>query len=285
MKKSHRILRDVSLVIAFCGGFLGLIGLANFLQNDSDQQTSSEFSEYRLGADEAAKGNDLDISLQNLRALIKNDPYDGRAQYELASALYSRVVEAQDSIVETKRTESTELKNLQSSTNSRGTAGPDDQSPGAAVVEVAQDQKAEVAKLVDQAIQEYKLAEKHARYRLRSQIQLAVLLATRGDYEAALDKLENFVNGGGATRRGLDQIEQFSLILQEPTKLHSYSRFSLILAMERMNRRGHGGRPRIKWFPSLSQYDTGTWNYLERLNRDLIPYRFKLVNFIRKLFE
>ena len=47
MKKSRRIFRDVGFVIVFCVGFFGLIGVANFLQNAPEQQTSSEFSEYR----------------------------------------------------------------------------------------------------------------------------------------------------------------------------------------------------------------------------------------------
>ena len=164
-----------------------------------------------------------------------------------------------------------------------------------------------VRELIDQAIQEYKLAESHPRYRLRSQIQMAVLLATKGKNEAALDNLEKFVAGGGATMRGLDQVEQFGSGLgrSESTMLSSDPRFASILDQEMENRIGRGGRrsyqgrsqreraghnlPRhsglSRFAPSLLQPDTDTWNFLKRLNNYLIPYRIKLVNFIRKLLE
>jgi len=91
MKKSLRIVRDVSLVVVFCIGFLGLVWLANFLQDNPDEQTSSEFSDYRVSADKAVQGNDFGATLENLRAMVRNDPYDGRAQYQLASTIFSRV--------------------------------------------------------------------------------------------------------------------------------------------------------------------------------------------------
>ena len=124
MKKSHRIARDVSLVIAFCVGFLGLIWLANFLQNDSDEQTSSEFSEYRLGADQATRGQDLDVSLKNLRALVKNDPFDGRAQHELASTLFSQIIAEQESIEKTNRIEPSISNDQQQQANSSDQTKP-----------------------------------------------------------------------------------------------------------------------------------------------------------------
>ena len=270
MKKSHRILRDVSLVIVFCAGFLGLVGLANFLQNDADEQTSSEFSEYRLGADKAAVGHNLDVSLQNLRALVKNDPYDGRAQFELASTLLLRVVETQDAITESDRKALPDSSDPQESESRKQTSSPAD-------TQANRDRVAELKSLIDEAIQEYKLAERHPRYRSRSRIQLAILQSSKGDYDAALDSLEDFVNDGGATRNGLGNIEQFgsSFLDSKPTKLHAYPRFSLIVVLERQNR----GRP-VRWFKSLNQRDTGVWNFVQRLNADLVVYRARTERFI-----
>ena len=300
MKKSHRILRDAIIVIVFCVGFLGLIGLANFLQHTPAEQTSSEFSEYRLEADQAAQGHDLEASSENLRALIKNDPYDGRAQYELASILYSRVIEAQDLLAESKPNESpsssvqqgqaepgsqtepkdgSEQRSLEPSTAS-STSAPETASESVAQAQ-ANDQ---IQVLIDQAIQEFKLAARHARYRRRSQVQLAMLLATKGDYEAAIDNLEMFVEAGGATRRGLDQIEQFGSGLETatPTKLHADQRFLKIIEREQENRIGQGNFSRQK---SKSQRLTGIWKFLDRLNDYLIPLRIKLVNFVSELFK
>jgi len=284
MKKSHRVLRDASIVVVFCVGFLALIVLANFLQNDGEKQTSSEFSEYRLSADKAAEGRDLNVSLQNLRGLIKNDPFDGRAQYELASTLFSQVIESQDAATEASRNEPPAQTELPSQSEQASEVPLNDQSAGASPSVASE---AKLTSLIDQAIQEYKLAQEHPRYRSRSQIQLAVLFASKGDHRDALDTLENFVNDGGATRRGLDQIEQLgsSLDRKGPTKLHAYPRFSMILALEQLNRSGKGGPPSINWFPNLSLHDTNTWNFLERLNNDLIPYRIKLVDLISKLLK
>ena len=256
------------------------------------QQTSSDFSDYRLKADTAARGHDTNVSMENLRALIKNDPYDGRAQHELALTLFFQVVEAQDAIEETNRSELPDRIKSSSWSRQNRQPPPDDQSvsasPSATDAQAARDREANVDALIDQAIKEYKLAAKHPRYRTRSQIQQAVLLASKGDYNAALDNLENFVNNGGATRRGLDQIEQFGSSMyrnKPPTKLHAYPKFWLILALERINRHGNGGRPSIDWFPTLNQQDTGIWNFLKRLNHDLIPYRIKLVDLISKRFK
>ena len=298
MKKTHRLLRDVSFVVVFCLGFLGLIKLANFLQDDSDKQTSSEFSEYRLEADKAARGHNLDGSLENLRALVKNDPFDGRAQHELASTLFSRLVEAQDSLAELRRTGSLEKKDTQKiplvqteswerSSQLRpldlSTSSSEAPANSQAGDERDADLNDQIRVLLDQAIQEYKLAENHSRYRLRSQIQLAVLLATKGDHEAAFDSLEKFVDAGGATRRGLDQIQQFVPIMDGSGTaglLQYKERFLDIVERELENRtgsmnfRGHRRRP-----------VHSIWSSLERLNKNLVAYRIKLVNFIRKLFE
>ena len=318
MKKSHRLLRDASLVIVFCVGFLGLIGLANFWRADAAEQTSSEFSEFRLEADKAAEGRDLDVSLENLRALVKNDPFDGRAQYELASILYSRLTELQDSIAEAKQTElsnSTDsldkAKPLQVESQSQSQLLPTTPSPSPSTSTSFSDSKVasasdsdaneQVRVLVDQAIQAYQLAESHVRYRLRSQVQLAVLLAIKGDDDAAMDSLEKFVDAGGATRRGLDQIQQFGSGWDRsgPTGLHANERFLSIIDRERENRRGQSGFGRLEssskrlnmarilgqFAPTPPPQNNGLWGFLKRLNNDLVILRIKLVDFIRKLLE
>ena len=321
MKKSHRLLRDASLVIVFCVGFLGLIGLANFWRADAAEQTSSEFSEYRLEADKAAEGRDLDVSLENLRALVKNDPFDGRAQHELASILYSRLTELQDAIAEAKQTElsnSTDLLDksepLQAESQNRSghllpaTAPPlpststsFSDSKAASASDADAEANEQVRVLVDQAIQAYQLAENHVRYRLRSQVQLAILLAIKGDDDAAMDSLEKFVDAGGATRRGLDQIQQFGSGWDRsgPTGLHANDRFLSIVNREHENRRGQSGFGRLEssskrlnmakilgqLAPTAPQQNNGLWGFLKRLNNDLVILRIKLVDFVRKLLE
>ena len=301
MKQSHRIIRDVSLVIAFCGGFLTLIWFANSLQAPQHEETSSEFSQYRVKADEAIQKRNLDVSLQNLRSMVAKDPYDGRAQYTLAQTLFSKIIERKIEAANSRRREAS------ASTEGESSAGP--QRPldrqGAADIAssgprstnpVAED---DLRSLIDQAIQEYQLAEKHVRYRLRSQFQLAVLWVAKGEDEAALDNLEKFVAAGGVTRSGLDQIEQFGMTFPiGATKLHAYPRFTDLVNREIDNRivRGNyrglesNSRPQRRRrspitkdnpFPTVAQPDTNLWNYLERLNRDLIPYRIKLIDFIR----
>ena len=114
-----------------------------------------------LGADKAAEGHNLDDSLENLRALIKNDPFDGRAQYELASTLFSRVTEAQDVVALSKRSEPAGANNLngdaENPTESSDQTNQDDQPPVAANTQTVPAQEPEIEALLDQAIQEYRL--------------------------------------------------------------------------------------------------------------------------------
>ena len=309
MKQSHRIIRDVSLVVVFCGGFLALIWFANSLQNASHEETNSEFSQFRVEADDAIQKRNLDLSLQNLRSMVAKDPYDGRAQYRLAATLFSKTIEVQTEIANSRSREasaSTEEKNTANQSPLPGlqktAAASQDSSLTSSTA------KGDLRSLVDQAIIEYQLAEKHVRYRLRSQFQLALLWSIKGDDKAALDSLEKFVAAGGVTRSGLDQIPQFGTTFTVgATKLHAYPRFSDLVDWEDSNRTNRGGyrgfennnRPRRSFeqrsrgasfdkqnpFPTLMQPDTNLWNFLKRLNRDLIPYRIKLVDFIRVLIK
>lgn len=299
MKQSHRIVRDVSLVIAFCAGFLTLIWFANSLQTQHEE-TSSEFSQYRIKADEATQKRNLDESLQNLRSMVAKDPYDGRAQYRLAETLFSKIIDWKVEAANSRRLEASV------STAGEGSAGPQrpldrlEGTDAASSDPRSTDPVVEDLRfLIDQAIHEYQLAEKHVRYRLRSQFQLAMLWVVKGEDEAALDNLEKFIAAGGVTRNGLDQIPQFGTTFPVgATKLHACPRFTDLVNREIDNRIARGNyrgfenvsRPRRRRvppitkenpFPTVAQADTNFWNFLKRLNRDLIPYRIKLVDFIR----
>lgn len=304
MKQSHRIIRDVSLVVVFCGGFLALIWFANSLQAPSHEETNSEFSQYRIEADEAIQERNLDVSLQNLRSMVAKDPYDGRAQYKLAGALFSKIINM--------RTEAENSKKREASMSAEGkssVAQPLPSLPKNAVAFQDPDSTSSAAagdmrSLIDQTIHEYQIAEKHVRYRLRSLFQLALLWSAKGNDEAALDSLEKFVAAGGVTRNGLDQIKQFGMTLPlgGATKLHAYSRFADLVNKEFENRVARGsyrslesssqpqrrrGSPitRENPFPTVMHPDTNFWNFLKRLNHDLIAYRVKLVDFIRVLLK
>ena len=303
MKKTHRIIRDMSLVTVFCAGFVGLIWFANSLQDVPAEEISSEFSQYRVNADEAAKEQDFDVSLQNLRDMVKKDPYDGRAQYRLASTLHSQITSLQRAIIEAN---SIDVFDIDSES-------PQEQpKPPSTTPDSSQDPNTEnditddrIQTLIDQAIHEYQLAKKHIRYRLRSQFQLAVLWVAKGDHDAALDSLEDFVAGGGTIRNGLDQVEQFGTNDEgRPTGLHTHPRFAYLLELEAENRYGqhryrnfegsvqsrqrsaNSERQLSSWSQSSENlWDDGFWAVLKRLNNDLIAYRIKLVNFIRVLLK
>ena len=287
----------------FCAGFVGLIWFANSLQAVPVEETSSEFSKYRVNADEAAKERDFDVSLQNLRDMVKKDPYDGRAQYRLASTLHSQITSLQRAIIEAN---SIDVFDIDSES-------PQEQpKPPSTTPDSSQDPNTEnditddrIQTLIDQAIHEYQLAKKHIRYRLRSQFQLAVLWVAKGDHDAALDSLEDFVAGGGTIRNGLDQVEQFGTNDESgPTGLHAHPRFAYLLELEAENRYGqrryrnfegsvqsrqrsaNSERQLSSWSQSSENlWDDGFWEFLKRLNNDLIAYRIKLVNFIRVLLK
>ena len=136
-----------------------------------------------------------------------------------------------------------------------------------------------------------------------------MLWAIKGDDDAALGSLKNFVEGGGFTRFGLDRVEQFGLNDlrsddQSKLKLHADPRFERLVALEMENRIASGmhrsfeNRSRTPDYlrsrhsggdgssaSAMNQPKVGLWNFLQRLNDYLIPYRIKLVNFIRELFK
>ena len=300
--------------MVFCISFFGLIVFANSLQDEPVEETRSEFSQHRIDADKASKKRDLDMSLQNLRAMVKKDPFDGRAQYRLSSTLYSQIVSAQKArqavaaanSINTPNSNSKLLAPQQSDQPNRPLAPPlTPKTEPNADNAIADDQ---VRALIDQAIQEYQLAIKHVRYRRRSQFQLAMLWTAKGDYKTALDNLEDFVVGGGTTKDGIGQIKHFGTRLSaEPTRLHAHPRFASLEVLEKENQSKQNGhrnfeanvRPQYRsargnLLPVVLQEDLPSsqglsnnsfWGFLKRLNNDLIPYRIKLIDFIRELFK
>lgn len=219
--KSKRIIRDLLLLLGFCGTFFALLYVFGKLDG-SDSDDIIDFSESRLRADRSQARKDWEGAKTNLVALIERDPYDGRAQFEYAMTLYKQ-----------RRIAVEKLKDLENS-------GKED-SPE------AESLKAQVAETNSLAVEELAKAKEFARYRGRSLLFLSVLEAEEANWEKALDHLDEFVSCGNYTYDGLDfqarvfgeggqEMADPGATINESTKLHQFGRFWDIVRREKANR-------------------------------------------------
>lgn len=219
---TKRIVRDVLVLLGFCGAFLVLVLLFGNL-DASDADDMVDFSASRLKADQSKKKKDWESAKTSLKTLIDRDPFDGRAQFEYASTLYkqrSNLIDKLDELAEAGDTESAEVIKL----------------------------RADLAKYNESSILELSKAKQFARYRGRSLVFLAVVEVERGEFDSSLDYLELFVDAGNYTYDGLESPQsrvfgQGGIPMTDPgakivdaTRLHSYSRFWDIVRREGLNR-------------------------------------------------
>lgn len=220
---TKRIVRDVLVLLGFCGAFLVLVLLFGTL-DASDADDMVDFSASRLKADQSKQKKDWESAKTSLKTLIDRDPFDGRAQFEYASTLYKQrsiLVDELDELAEEGDTESAAVMKL----------------------------RADLAKYNDASILELSKAKEFARYRGRSLVFLAVVEVERGEFDNALEYLKLFVDAGNYTYDGLESPQsrvfgQGGIPMTDPgakivdaTRLHSYSQFWDIVRREGVNRR------------------------------------------------
>lgn len=219
--KSKRIIRDLLVLMGFCGAFLILL-LAFGTLDGSDSDDVIDFSEQRLRADRSKQRKDWEAAKVNLVQLIERDPYDGRAQFEYATTLYKQRSALADKL-------------------------QDFEDIGQEGASEAQAIAVELDEFNRRSIAELTKAKEFARYRGRSLLFLSVVEAERGNWEQALDHLDEFVEGGNFTFDGLDyQAKVFGeggesmtdpgAKITEATKLHRFGRFWDIVRREQSNR-------------------------------------------------
>ena len=170
-----RFRRDIGVLVCFCGVFYLLTLFVGRLDTTPGEET--DFSSARKRADVSLQARDWPAASADYKVLAQQDPFNGPAWYRCANS-YSN----QRNILLAR------LKDL------RDSNGPEKEI--AAV-------KEEIKTVSAQARGVYLKAKEFARFRRSSLFMLAAIDAYEGRNDDALDFLEEFVNQGYVTDRGL----------------------------------------------------------------------------------
>lgn len=218
--KLRPIVRDVTVLVAFCGAFYLLITFVNRLDGETSKE-ASDFSAAREQADSAAEDKDWDSAADEYRKLTTQDPFNGYAWDRYASSYYTMRFAA------LKELEDLEL------------AGEQDDAKLEAV-------RQRIVSNGDRSRELLLKVREFARFRGGALLRLAVIATYRDDYDKALDLLQEFVDTGHNTRLGLDEYSQFGqggdkvlmpgAEVPKNCRLHYYPKFWEIVAKESQNR-------------------------------------------------
>lgn len=210
-----RFLRDSGILVSFCGAFYLLIILVGRLDGESNLD-SNEFSPIRVRADAFIAEQNWESAIAEYESLTKQDPYNGHAWDRLAT-----------SILELRRNAIFELDDL----------------PASADREAATEIANRISEVSDRAFVVLKELSRFARYRPRALLQMAVIDCYRGNYNQAMDHLEEFLERGYTTKFGLSHYPAFGvgeeeMVLLETrnpsnVRLHAEERFWYLVRKER----------------------------------------------------
>ena len=216
----RRILRDVGILIGFCGCFYLLIVVVGELEGSDE--TLEDFSRDRRRADVYYRRQNWNVAADSYKRLTEEDPYNGRAWYMLASCYNSKAYDDLSLINDVVEDGSAESEN-------------------------------QIKKLEESSQAHFKTAKSYfetssrfARFRIDSVVRLSVILCELDDHDSALQRLTEFVELGGTTQMGLDRYRQFgvggeqmtsqSANVVEATRLHQYEQFWELVAKEGKNK-------------------------------------------------
>ncbi len=218
--KLRRFLRDVAVLISFCGAFYLLITFVNRLDGGTPDDVT-DFSVAREQADSFAKDQDWNSAADKYRKLTEQDPYNGYAWERYASCYYSLRFGAVKDLEELEQ------------------AGEKDSAK-------LDDARSRITKYGDKSYEILIKLREFARFRGFALLRMAVISTYREDYELALELLQGFVDGGNNTQLGLSEYSQFGrggekilmpgAEIPENCRLHYYPKFWEIVEKERQNR-------------------------------------------------
>lgn len=161
----NRIVRDVLILIAFCGSFYMLTRFAGSQENSIGGR--SNFSAARLRADESARDGNWESAITNYDKLLEEDPTNTLAMYRRGAVNLNRVTRIVRDLGKRRRTAKKEQ---------------DD--------DLVDQIESEISMLTDDAIAHEKKLLQSPRYRTAATRHLMVLYCFAGDKTSALDLLE-----------------------------------------------------------------------------------------------
>ena len=210
-----RILRDVTLLLAFCAAFYGITVLINWLGARSSPVQAEEFSFDRRKADQFVAQRDWAKAAIYFENLTREDPFNGHAWYWLGFSHYSQQFPFFQRI-------NRELRKSE----------PDQQK--------IDEWKRQAEVFGRQAIPAFERAVDFARYRNLARFRLARIHAYYGETDRALEYLREAVddNFHCTFRGGLRSVMEFQ-------EMRDLSEFQAIVKTERQNQQHRlGRRPR-----------------------------------------
>jgi tetratricopeptide (TPR) repeat protein len=227
LPSAKRIVRDLSVLLMFCGAFYAVVVFVNNFQAAEKKAAAEDFSAERLVAEEAAAVKDWDLTQVNLELIIDRDPHDGRAQYLLAKTVFLQLVDAEEKlkalgVPSPAPSGSSEEAVEQLEANAENLPASDE------VIAL----EAEIDRLLERGLKEFERAHQFLRYRVDAMEYLAKIHVTMGQEEEALGYLKAFVDAGRVTRRGLYRDPRFGRGMQFDYERYSHRREDL----------GHGSR-------------------------------------------
>ena len=180
----RRFFRDTGILLAFCGTFYLLTVLVSRMEGDSSSD-DSDFSLARKRANILVHKKDWPAAKVEFKKLTEQDPLNGYAWDSYATCIW-----------EIRRTAMIAVEANLVVSNPKA-------------VEKEQELQQQVADLDDQARVAYMRLKKFARYRRLALVRLAIVESDRGNYEEAMDFIEEFVERGYQTQRGLHWVQAF----------------------------------------------------------------------------
>lgn len=220
-----RIFRDIGILAILCSAFYAMLMMVGQM---NDQQNSL-FSRNRIMADRFFRAQQWPAAAKHYELLLEEDPFNGLAWNCLAhSRLASRIEledEINDALAASMNPEQMEVLYLEAKT------------------------------LEEQAIAAYENAVKFLRYRRRSLFNMAHALVFKGNWESAMDCLDQFLDEGYFTDQGFDMFRHLGRGGQEmvdaapeedrTVRLHQFKRFWEIVERESSLRKRSFTRYRV----------------------------------------
>ena len=212
----RRIIRDAFIMISFCGTFY----VSTFMWGKVDEKPPSDtnFSKARVAADDFVSSRRWERAADRYARMTAEDPYNGFAWYRLGTSYNNVRFESQFAIRKEKKSPS----------------------PSSPKIERLNDL---VVKYEQLALEAHETARKFLRYRSRSLFQLAVIYSDRAEYEASLECLREFVDGGYRTYHGLDNVTRLGdggramldqvVTADSRSRLHAFEEFWELVDKER----------------------------------------------------
>lgn len=193
--KLKRFLRDFAVLAGFCGAFYLLTVAMSRL--DKEPEGDSDFSAVRKRADVSITDRDWESASVDYLKLAEQDPYNGHAWYRCATSFNAQ----RNELFHQLQGARADAKEAQAELNA---TSPETE-------ELIMSLQTELDRLGGEAKNAFAKAKEFARYRADSLLNLAAIESYEGNNSDSLEHLDQFVDNGSYTSRGLSHYRVFGV--------------------------------------------------------------------------